>query len=322
MYGGGSAGGGSSDNNEALNRLNQMMMNAPTPPMVVGAEEFPRRDERVPMWSQQETRDFIAIRGELESDFTITKRNKSLWEVVAAKMKEIGYRRTPDQCKCKWKNLINRYKGKETSDRDNTRSFPFFDDLHALFTPQTPFESKKRVTGPDSYQSLQEISEEDDEDEYEDDEIRITIPPRKKPEREKRARPPTPRSSDPIREILHDFFQQQKMIDMQWRQLMEKHAYERQLFEQEWRQSMERLEIERMKMEELWREKEEQRRTREESRSERRDALLIIKFKFRIYDFFLYEVVRYKFFFFHFDSCYLKIAWKEDFFFFLDVDNV
>lgn len=294
MYGGGSAvgGGGGSDSNEALNRLTQMMMNVPTPPpvMVVGAEEFSRRDERVPMWSQQETRDFIAIRGELERDFTMAKRNKSLWEVVAAKMKEIGYKRTPDQCKCKWKNLINRYKGKETSDRDNTRSFPFFEELHALFTersnntPQTPIEpeptstqSKKRVTRIDSYQSLPEISEADDDDEYEDEENKITttftIPPRKKPEREKRARSMN-NSSNPIREILHDFFQQQKMIDMQWRQLMEKHAHERQLFEQEWRQSMERLEIERMKMEELWREKEEQRRTREESRAERRDALL------------------------------------------------
>ncbi|KAL4570918.1 hypothetical protein LXL04_026583 [Taraxacum kok-saghyz] len=110
----------------------------------------------------------------------MAKRNKSLWEVVAFKMKEIGYKRTPDQCKCKWKNLINRYKGKQTSDRDNTRSFPFFDDLHALFTPQTPFESKKRVTRIDSYQSLQEIFE-DDDDENEDDENKITIPPRKKP---------------------------------------------------------------------------------------------------------------------------------------------
>ncbi|KAL7598489.1 hypothetical protein Lser_V15G22873 [Lactuca serriola] len=287
-------GGGGSDNNEALNQLSQMMMmNAPTPPPVM-AEEFPRRDERVPMWSQQETRDLIAIRGELERDFTMAKRNKSLWEVVAAKMKEIGYRRTPDQCKCKWKNLVNRYKGKETSDRDNNRSFPFFDDLHALFTersnktPQTPFDpeltssqSRKRVAGiGGSYQSMEEeIS--DDEDEYEDEEnkvTKVTIPPRKKPEREKRARPPTPtpspKSMDPVREILHDFFQQQKVIDMQWRELMEKHAYERQVFEQEWRQSMEKLEVERMKMEELWREKEEQRRTREEGRAERRDALL------------------------------------------------
>ncbi|KVH91538.1 trihelix transcription factor GT-3b-like [Cynara cardunculus var. scolymus] len=302
---GGGGGGGGRDNNESLAGLTQMMMmNVPPrqPAMVVGggadAEDFLRRDDRVPSWSQQETRDFIAIRGELERDFTTAKRNKSLWEVVAAKMKEIGYRRTPDQCKCKWKNLVNRYKGKETLDRENSRSFPFFDEMHALFTertsntPPTPFDpeatsshSKKRGIKMDSYQSLEELSE--DEDEYEDEEIKIakaTVPPRKKPEREKRARtssldkPPTPKQpssgNNSIREILHDFFQQQEMIETQWRQLMEKHDYERRVFDQEWRQSMERLEMERMRIEQSWREKEEQRRMREESRAERRDALL------------------------------------------------
>lgn len=77
-----------------------------------GDDEFPRRDERVPPWSNQETRNFIAIRAELERDFASAKRStsKALWEVVAAKMKELGYRRTAEQCKCKWKNLVNRYK--------------------------------------------------------------------------------------------------------------------------------------------------------------------------------------------------------------------
>lgn len=68
------------------------------------------KEERVPQWSHQETRDFISIRAELERDFTLAKRNKTLWEAVAAKMKERGYRRSPEQCKCKWKNLVNRYK--------------------------------------------------------------------------------------------------------------------------------------------------------------------------------------------------------------------
>ena len=55
---------------------------------------------------------------------------------------------------------------------------------------------------------------------------------------------------------------------------MERRAHERQLFEQEWRQSMEKLERERLMIEQAWREREEQRRMREESRAERRDALL------------------------------------------------
>lgn len=180
-------------------------------------------------------------------------------------------------------------------DRDNSRSFPFFDELHALFSekttntpqpqPQTPFDhsttssqSKKRVTRTDSYQSLEEISE----DEYEIEENKITkttIPRLKKPKREKHAQTSSQdpgSNSNSVREILHDFFQQQEMIEMQWRQLMEKHAYERQLSDQEWRQSMERLEREKMRIEQSWREKEEQRKLREESRAERRDALLTL----------------------------------------------
>ena len=64
-----------------------------------------------PQWSQQETKDFIRIRAEVENINT-TKRTKTttLWELVSAQMRDAGYTRTPDQCKCKWKNLLNRYK--------------------------------------------------------------------------------------------------------------------------------------------------------------------------------------------------------------------
>ena len=50
------------------------------------------------------------IRAELDRTFMETKRNKLLWEVIATKMKEKGYNRSPEQCKCKWKNLVTRYK--------------------------------------------------------------------------------------------------------------------------------------------------------------------------------------------------------------------
>ncbi|XP_022634741.1 uncharacterized protein LOC111240508 [Vigna radiata var. radiata] len=50
-----------------------------------------------------------AIRAELERDFTAAKWNKTLREVVSSKMRERGFRRSPEQCKCKWKNLINCY---------------------------------------------------------------------------------------------------------------------------------------------------------------------------------------------------------------------
>lgn len=120
-----SGGGGGDDmnnnnNNEVLTRLQHIMMNIPAPqpqqpqPVIGGGvvetDEFSRRDERMLTWSHKETVDLIGIRGELEREFTVAKRNKGLWEVVSVRMKELGYRRTPEQCKCKWKNLVTRYK--------------------------------------------------------------------------------------------------------------------------------------------------------------------------------------------------------------------
>lgn len=103
MFGGG--------DNEALGGISGMASSLLSPAETAsgrGREE--RAPQNQPQWGHQETKDFIAIRAELEKDFKVAKRNKTLWEIVSSKMRERGYRRTPDQCKCKWKNLVNRYK--------------------------------------------------------------------------------------------------------------------------------------------------------------------------------------------------------------------
>ncbi|KAL3360512.1 hypothetical protein AABB24_013773, partial [Solanum stoloniferum] len=273
-----------------------------------GDDEFPKRDERVPPWSNQETRDFIAIRGELEIEFSSAKRSnlKNLWEIVAARINERGYRRSAEQCKSKWKTLINRYKGKETSDPDNGGQFPYFDELHALFSSnmnnvqRVQLESeagsqqaRKRPRGTSRDRSSEEISE-DEGYAYESDEVKLArsnVAPKKKTEKEKRPRTSnaekasrqanfgsinnnTGRAVDNIQEMLKEFFQHQLRIEMQWRETTEKRAREREVFEQEWRSSMEKLERDRLMIEQSWREREEQRRTREETRAEKRDALL------------------------------------------------
>lgn len=66
--------------------------------------------DRFPQWSVAETKEFLMIRAELDRTFMETKRNKLLWEVIANKMKEKGFNRSAEQCKCKWKNLVTRYK--------------------------------------------------------------------------------------------------------------------------------------------------------------------------------------------------------------------
>ncbi|KAI4314582.1 hypothetical protein L6164_027472 [Bauhinia variegata] len=270
---------------------------SPSTVAVGGATAREERGTTQPQWSQQETREFIAIRAELERDFTASKRNKTLWEVVSAKMRERGFRRSPEQCKCKWKNLVNRYKGKETSDPEHGRQCPFFEELHAVFTQRAQnmqrllLESenrstltKKGVKRPSGDRSSEELSEDDDEVEYDSEEERPQRSNSRKRKADKLVTEKSSRASqasntisiatNSIQEMLKDFLQQQLRMEMQWRELMERRAQERQLFEQEWRQSMEKLERERLMIEQAWREREEQRRIRDESRAERRDALL------------------------------------------------
>ncbi|XP_027910093.1 trihelix transcription factor GT-3b-like [Vigna unguiculata] len=276
------------------------LMNPATSLVMSGEVSAAVREERgpaQPQWSQQETREFIAIRAELELDFTASKRNKTLWEVVSSKMRERGFRRSPEQCKCKWKNLVNRYKGKETSDPEHSRQCPFFEELHAVFTQRAhnmqrlllesetrSAQTKKGVKRPSGDRSSEELSEDDDEVEYDSEEEKPSRSNTRKRKVDKvgtdksssRANNPSHAvsSTSSIQEMLKEFFQHQLRMEMQWREMMERRAHERQLFEQEWRQSMEKLERERLIIEQAWREREEQRRMREESRAEKRDALL------------------------------------------------
>lgn len=292
MYGGGS---GDRDSSLNLGQLSSMMaaglplqLNPGAMGSMDTATSTGRKDERVPQWSQQETRDFIAIRAELERDFTLAKRNKTLWETVAAKMKEKGYRRSPEQCKCKWKNLVNRYKGKETSDPENGRQCPFFDELHAIFTERTKnmqrllmeseaggTRAKKKMKRLNGDRSSEDFSEEDD-DEDDSEEERSVASRKRKADREKPLRTTAADKSrvNGVQEVLQDFLQQQQRMELQWQEMMDRRVQEQHMFEQEWRHSMEKLERERLLIEKAWREREEQRRMKEESRAEKRDALL------------------------------------------------
>ncbi|CAL5069794.1 unnamed protein product [Urochloa decumbens] len=251
-----------------------------------------RRDERVPQWGAQETRELIAARGEVEREADAARRSaKTMWEAVAARLRELGYRRTADQCKCKWKNLVNHYKGKETSDPENGRQCPFFEELHAVFTERARNMRRQLLqseSGASVKRKLKRASggrssgESDDEDggcEESQDEKPFHSRKRKADDKKQpshqmpeKSRPGASTSS--IHELLQDFLAQQQRIDMHWQETMERRALERVVFEQEWRQSMQKLEQERLMLEHSWMQQEEQRRMREEARAEKRDALL------------------------------------------------
>lgn len=244
------------------------------------------KEDRLPAWGFQETLDFIAIRSQLEQEFTHTKRNRTLWEIISSRMREKGHRRSPEQCKCKWKNLVNRYKGKETSEPDFAREFPFFDQLHAIFTERaktaerTLLESesgtstkKKRRKGLLGDRSSEEFSDEEDEGDDESENDRMVKPKKAKSDRERQRATAEKCRANSMQEVLEEFFQQQQRMELQWREVLERREEERRLREEEFRNAMEKLENERIVREQHWREREEQRRSREEARSEKRDAL-------------------------------------------------
>ncbi|RZC79487.1 hypothetical protein C5167_003693 [Papaver somniferum] len=238
-------------------------------------------DSRVPQWSFQETKEFLVIRAELDQTFMETKRNKLLWEVISNKMKEKGYLRSSDQCKCKWKNLVTRYKGCETIEPESMRQqFPFYNELQTIFSARMQrmlwLEAEGGPTSSGMRKKGSRLSSSDDDDNEESDEEKLVV---KKKMRKGKGASTTSTSTgnaynSNLQHILEEFMRQQVQMETQWRETVELREKERRMREMEWRQRMEDLEKERLLMDRNWREREEQRRMREEARAEKRDALI------------------------------------------------
>ncbi|KAM7259430.1 hypothetical protein ACFE04_015171 [Oxalis oulophora] len=259
--------------------------------------------DRFPQWSLQETREFLMIRAELDQTFMETKRNKLLWEDLANKMKEKGFIRSAEQCKCKWKNLVTRYKGCETMEPEAMRQqFPFYNEMQSIFAArmQRMLWAEAEGGGPSGGDHQIGISsasgskkkaaaaalssdEEEDNDQLDSHESTENINTTNKlgnVRKKKKGKLNTISSSSTsgniniLREVLDDFMKQQMQMEMQWREMFEARENERRLKEMEWRETMKALENERLMLERRWREREEQRRLREEVRAEKRDALI------------------------------------------------
>lgn len=271
-----------------MNTVAALPLQSPSMEAEMNQAQLKRKDDRIPQWGHQETREFIAIRAELEKDFTQTKRNKTLWEIIAGKMKAKGYRRSAEQCKCKWKNLVNRYKGKETSEPDNGRQCPFFEELDAIFKERErnmdrllleskagmkPKERVKRFKRLLGEKSSDDYSEDEEEEEDDSEDEKIIKRKKSKADKERQRVTADKYRANSMQEVLEDFFQQQQRFEEQWREAVEGREEERRLREREWRIAMEKLEKERVMKEQAWREREDQRRAREEARAERRDEL-------------------------------------------------
>lgn len=240
--------------------------------------------DRFPQWSLQETRDFLMIRAELDQSFMETKRNKLLWEVIATKMKDAGYNRSAEQCKCKWKNLVTRYKGCETMESEVMRQqFPFYNEMQAIFGARMQrmlwVEAEGGASG--SKKKGLQVSSDDDDDNEESEVEKGGGSKKKRKVVKSTIGMINPGSSsggggsiNSLKESLEEFMKQIVQMEMQWLRAYEAREEERRMKEMEWRQAMEALEKERIMMDRSWRDMEEQRRIREEARAEKRDALI------------------------------------------------
>ncbi|KAK4432276.1 Trihelix transcription factor GT-3b [Sesamum alatum] len=239
--------------------------------------------DRFPQWSIQETRDFLIIRAELDPTFMDTKRNKLLWELVSTRMKQKGYNRSPGQCKCKWKNLVTRYKGCETMEAEEMRQqFPFYNEMQAIFTARMQrilwleAEGGGAATTSKNKKALLPFSSDEEDDESEGEKGGGGVKKKRKLKVTTAGGGSSSKNSilNGIRGIMEKFMKQQMEMEMQWMKAYEEREEERRGKEMEWRERIEALEKERMMMETRWREREEQRKGREEARAQTRDALI------------------------------------------------
>ncbi|KAE9603114.1 hypothetical protein Lal_00018807 [Lupinus albus] len=233
--------------------------------------------DRFPQWSIQETKEFLMIRADLDQTFMETKRNKQLWEIISNGMKEKGYHRSAEQCKCKWKNLVTRYKGCETMEPEGLRQqFPFYNELQAIFTARMQGMLWAEVDGGSKKKAMYLSSDEEDDVNEEIEEQKGSSRKKKKAKIVSGGGSASGSSNNlnNLKEILDDFMRQQKQIEAQWMEAFEARENERRLKEMEWRKAMEALEKERIMMDQRWREREEQRRIRDEARANKRDALI------------------------------------------------
>ncbi|CAL9122601.1 trihelix transcription factor GT-3b-like [Musa acuminata AAA Group] len=219
--------------------------------------------ERFPQWTHDETMVFLAIRSQLDKSFVETKRNKPLWQAISSLLQQRGFFRTPDQCKSKWKNLVTRFKGSESVEGEINRQFPFYEEMRKIFSDRMErLLVLEKARGKQVQVQAKEWEEEEGEGKVAGSKKRRKVERKKRPDEE-------------VEGAVRDFMRRQLEMEARWAEAVEARDAERRAKEEQWRRLMQGLQEERTDLERRWREREEERRVREETRAERRHALLI-----------------------------------------------
>lgn len=164
------------------------------------------------------------------------------------------------------------------------QQFPFYDDMQIIFTGRMQrmlwAESEGGGGGKSGTARKREFSSDEEEENVNEELVDISNEPKfpnaKKNIAKKRKLGGSSSSSsnNGVREVLEEFMRHQMRMESEWRKGWEAREKERAEKEEEWRRKMEELEKERLAMERMWRDREEQRRSREEMRAEKRDSLI------------------------------------------------
>lgn len=168
------------------------------------------------------------------------------------------------------------------------QQFPFYDDMHIIFASRmqrmiwAESEGGGGTSGATRKRSQSEQFSSDEEEENVNEEL-VDIsnePKTQNPKKNiaKKRKGGISNSSgganNSVREVLDEFMRHQMRMENEWRERWEAREKERAEKEEEWRRKMEELEKDRMAMERMWRDREEQRRSREDLRAEKRDSLI------------------------------------------------
>ncbi|CAD7676081.1 unnamed protein product [Nyctereutes procyonoides] len=88
-------------------------------------------------WGYEETKTFLGILGEpyIHEKLRTCHRNRQVYRLVAARLREHGFLRTLEQCRYRFKNLQTHYRKARSSRAPGT--CPFYPEMDALMSPWT-----------------------------------------------------------------------------------------------------------------------------------------------------------------------------------------
>ncbi|OIV97488.1 hypothetical protein TanjilG_11012 [Lupinus angustifolius] len=112
----------------------------PPPPLMLteSSGDDPELDQikapkkRAETWVQDETRNLISLRREMDALFNTSKSNKHLWDQISAKMRDKGFDRSPTMCTDKWRNLLKEFKKAKHQDNRGSSKMSYYKEIDEI----------------------------------------------------------------------------------------------------------------------------------------------------------------------------------------------